>query len=207
MSVAEMIAYSYVWFILGAAHLIPGALYNSLYKHVNNAAALKTDEGYDKAGKYIRICIFINMFFSIPASIGVIVGMDSIMRLYGYGDNMVMLCTDYTAIAAISNFVSYTSSFITLTTDIDGHADFNAMFSLADNIVSIVLSAFVIPICRPTLFQLGLIHMAQDVVSYIVYYYFTWFRNGWHDPYKKGMKTKMTFDVSWHCSLYLHTAF
>jgi hypothetical protein len=196
MSVASMICYSYVWFIIDAAFLYPGALYNSLYKHVNNSVAGGDDAGYFKAGKYIRVCIIINLIISIPASIAIVFGMGSIFRFYGFGEAMVELSHGYTLIAVIHNVLSYTSSFITITTDIDGYADFNAKYTFFDSIVDIALSAFVIPIFRPTLVQLGLIHLAHDIVSTAFYYFLTWYRWGWYDSYKSGMKSPITLSVS-----------
>ncbi len=196
MSVASMICYSYVWFIIDAAFLYPGALYNSLYKHVNNSVAGGDDAGYFKAGKYIRVCIIINLIISIPASIAIVFGMGSIFRFYGFGEAMVELSHGYTLIAVIHNVLSYTSSFITITTDIDGYADFNAKFTFFDSIVDIALSLFVIPFFRPTLVQLGLIHLAHDIVSTAFYYFLTWYRWGWYDSYKSGMKSPITFSVS-----------
>lgn len=194
MSVAEMICYSYVWFILEAAFILSSALYNSLYKHVNNSIATETEEGYFKAGKYIRIGIIVNFVLSVPISIGMVFGMGSVFRLYGFGDQMVRLCHKYTIVAVIHNFTSTTSSFITLTTDIDGYADFNAKYSFIDTLVDIGLSVFVIPIFRPTLLQLGLIHYAHDIISTAVYYYLTWYKYGWFDLYKEGIRTPLTYD-------------
>ena len=191
-----MIAYSYVWFILEAAHLICSALYNSLYKHVNNAVAMESEEGCDKAGKYIRIGVFINLFLSIPASIGVVFGMGSIMRMYGYEEKMVELCSHYTIVAVIDNFTTTSFGLVSCMTEIDGHADFNAMYTLVDSLVSIAIAAFVIPFVRPSLVQLGLIHMAHEMLSYLVYFYLTWHRKGWFDDYKKGMMTPIKFEVS-----------
>lgn len=196
MSVAAMIAYSYVWFIIDAAFMYPCALYNSLYKHVNNAIAQETDEGYTKAGKYMKFCMIINFIISIPLSIAVYFAMGPIMRFYGFGEGMVDMCQGYTIISLVHNLFSYTSSFITITTDIDGYADFNAKYSFFDTLVDIALSAFVIPLCSPTLIQLGLIHLAHDVLSTALYYYLTWYKWGWYDPYKPGLKASMSYDVS-----------
>lgn len=194
MSVAEMICYSYVWFILGAAHIVSSALYNSAYKHVNNASALESDSGYEIGGIYIRMSIAINFLISVPASIAVVVFMGNIMRMYGYGDKMVELCTNYSIIAAISNFASVTSGFITCITDIEGHADFNAVFALADKVVVISLSFLVIPAMKPTLIQLGLIYLSQEFLSTLLYYYLTWYKNRWYDGYKRGILDGFTYE-------------
>lgn len=193
MNVASMIAYSYVWFIIDAAFIYSSALYNSLYKHVNNAIASKTEEGYTKAGKYIRVCIIINLIISIPISIGVVLAMDPIMEFYGFYDVKVQ---GYAIIAVIHNFFSYTSSFVTISSDIDGYADFNAKYAFLDSLVDILISAFVIPLYKPTLVQLGLIHLANEILSTSVYYFLTWSRWGWYDRYKAGLGTSLTYDVS-----------
>ena len=191
-----MICYAYVWFIIGAAFIYSSALYSSLYKHVNNAVAAETEEGYNKAGKYIRVCIIINLIISVPISVGVVYGMGPIMRLYGFDDEIVQMCYGYTIIAVFHNFASTTSGFVTITTDIDGYADFNAKYAFFDSLGDIALSAFFIPLCRPTLVQLGLIHFAHDIISTAFYYYLTHSRWGWYDLYMTGLMNALTYDVS-----------
>lgn len=194
MSVAEMICYSYVWFIIGAAFILPSALYSSSYKHVNNAIASETEEGCFKAGKYIRISVIINTILSIPIGIAVIFGMEYILRLYGFADQMVQLSFGYTIIAVIHQVTSSTSGFMNMTVDIDGYADFNAKFTFFDAAFDICLSFFVIPFLRPSLLQLGLIHYAHEILASIVYYYLTLIRWGWYDNYKEGMLTSLNYD-------------
>jgi Na+-driven multidrug efflux pump len=195
---AEMLCYSYVWFIMDAAHIVSGALYSSLYKHVNNAAALNTDEGHKKAGKYIRIAILFNFIISIPICIILIFTMGPIMKLYGYGKGIVKLSRKYTYVAAASNFISTTTSFASLVPDIEGHADFDAGYGLVDSGIDIVITMFLIPILQPTLMELGYIHLIQDVVSIIVYYSITWVRNRWFDKYKKGILSPLEFKTNIH---------
>jgi lysylphosphatidylglycerol synthetase-like protein (DUF2156 family) len=196
MSVAAMICYSYVWFIIDAAFIYSSALYNSLYKHVNNAVATETDEGYNKAGTYIRVCMLINLIVSVPISIAVVYGMGPIMRFYGFDDATVLMCHDYTIIAVIHNFASTTSGFVAITTDIDGYADFNAKYAFFDSLSDIAISAFVIPLCRPSLLQLGLIHFAHEIISTAFYYFLTHSKWGWYDLYMTGLMNALTYDVS-----------
>jgi len=194
MSIAEMICYSYVWFIIDSVYIISTAFYNSLYKHVNNSVASETEEGYFKAGKYIRISIIVNTIISIPISFAMIFGMGAVFRMYGFAEQMVHLSFGYTIVAVLHNFASYTSSFITLTTDIDGYADFNAKYAFINSLLDIGLSSSVIPLMRPTLVQLGLIHLGFEVLSTAFYYFLTWYRYGWFDLYKEGIMTPLTYD-------------
>jgi len=194
MSIAEMICYSYVWFIIDAAFLFSTALYNSMYKHVSNAIAPDTDEGYFKAGKYIRISIIINLILSIPISVAVIFGMGSIFRMYGFEEQMVQLCSSYTIIAIIHHLTTSISDYIASIIEIEGHADFNAKYSFFDSLVEIALSFFVIPVLKPSLIQLGIVHYTHAVLSSAFYYYLTWYKYGIYDPYVEGLTSPLTFD-------------
>ncbi len=156
-----MICYSYVWFVIDAVFIYSSALSSSLYKHVNNAIATGTEDGCFKTGIYIMI----NLITSIPLYVGVVYFMEAIMSFYGY-DGAIM---EYTIIAVVHNFLSTTSGFITITTDIDGYANFNAKFAFFDSIADIALSAFVIPYYKPTLVQFGLIFFASEILSTAIY--------------------------------------
>jgi hypothetical protein len=149
---------------------------------------LETTKGNFKAGKYIRISVIVNTIISVPVSIGMIFAMRPIMRFYGFGS--------YIYIAVIHNFASTTAGFISITTDIDGFADFNAKYALCDGLVNIAISAFIIPFVRPSLAQLGLIYLTIDVVSHWLYYYLTWYKWDLYCDYKKGMQAPITYDVS-----------
>ena len=189
MSVESMLCYSYVWFVIEAVFIYSNALSSSLYKHVNNAIATESEDGCIKAGIYIRVCIIINMIISIPLSVGVVYFIEEIMSFYSDDYDTVM---EYTIIAVVHNFFSTTSGFITITTDIDGYADFNAKYAFFDSIADIALSAFVIPYYKPTLVQFGLIFFASEILSTAFYYYLTWYRWGWYDDYKDGMRSSVT---------------
>lgn len=191
MGVAEMICYSYVWFILDASHIISDAMFNSLYKHANNCVAMETDEGNEKAGKYIRVCIFCNAIISIPICIGLVFAMAPIMNLFGYGPKVIALTNQYTIVAAVSKVISSSDMYITIIPDLDGHADFDAIYGFVDSLFDIILAMTIIPYLQPSLLQLGLIHLAQDLVSMIAYYSITWGWNGWYDKYKGGMFSKL----------------
>jgi Na+-driven multidrug efflux pump len=193
---AEMIGYSYVWFLIDAAHLISGALHSSLYKHVNNAAALGTEEGYTRAGKYMRICALFNFYLSLPVSIFLIFSIGPIMKLYGYGGYVAAISTEYAYVAIFSNFVDTSLGFFSFVPDIEGHADFDAMFELVDSGVDILIAMFVIPILRPSLFGLGLIHLVHDLTSACIYFIITWWYYGWFDKYKHGIYSELEFKIN-----------
>ena len=193
---AEMIGYSYVWFLIDAAHLISGALHSSLYKHVNNAAALGTEEGYTRAGKYIRISVLFNFYLSIPVSFFLLFSVGPIMKLYGYGDYVAVISTEYAYIAIISNFIDTSLGFLSFIPDIEGHADFDAMFELVDSGVDILIAMFLIPIFRPSLFGLGLIHLVHDFTSTGIYFIITWWYSGWFDKYKHGLSSELDFKIN-----------
>ena len=111
IGVAEMITYSYVWFLLDAAHIISGALGTSLYKHVNNSAATETTAGYFNGGRYIRICIIINAIFSTVISVIMILYMDVFLGMFGYGQQVTGTANSYTALAVIHNFIIISSRY------------------------------------------------------------------------------------------------
>ena len=191
----EMICYSYVWFLLDASHLISDAMYNSLYKHANNCVAAETDEGYEKAGKYIRICMLFNNLISIPICTGMVFAMGPFMRMFGYGPKIVNLSKNYTIIASITKVISTCTGFVSIIPDIDGHADFDAMYGLFDSLADIAVAMFVIPIVQPTLLQLGLIHLLQDILSTIVYLSIAGCMKGWFNKYKSGIFGKLDLYV------------
>ena len=193
---AEMICYSYVWFFMDAAHLVSGALYTSLYKHVNNAAALGTEEGWRKAGKYIRISIVFNFFMSVPIGAALYFSVGPIMKLYGYGAKIANLSTQYTLLAILSNFISTSTGFASLIPDVEGHADFDAMYGLIDSGIDIILALFLIPLLQPSLFGLGIIHLIHDIISIVVYYLITWCWCGWFSKYKEGIFTPLHFRIN-----------
>ena len=192
---AEMICYSYVWFFIDAANIVSTALYTSLYKHVNNAAAKETDDGYNKAGKFVRIAIYFNFIISIPISFILIFSVGPIMRLYGYGNKIAKLSQKYTVLASVSQFISTSTGYASLIPDIEGHADFDALFGLVDSGIDILIALFLVPWFHPSLLQLGLIHVAQDLLSIIVYYFITGYRNRWYDKNLKGFLDPLDFKI------------
>ena len=107
-----MLAYSYVWFILDAAHIINGALYESIYKHVNNAVAHNTREGNFKAGQYMRFGLILNAVLSIPIGFILILMMETFIGLFGYDEEVTGIARNYTILAVTSNLISYSSSLI-----------------------------------------------------------------------------------------------
>ena len=109
-----MICYSYVWFITGAAFLPVDAIYSSLYKHVNNAISNCDTNGYVKAGKYMKISFILIIALSIPISVGVVFGMGSIFKWYGFEQHMIELSKNYTIVAVIHTIFSTLFSIITV---------------------------------------------------------------------------------------------
>jgi len=192
---AEMICYGYVWFFMEATHIVSSALYTSLYKHANNAKALGTQEGYDRAGKYIRISIIFNFIISVPITIILMFTVGPSMRLYGYGNKIAILSQKYTLIACLSNFISSSMGYASIIPDLEGHADFDAIYGLIDSGIDIIITLFLIPVLRPSLLGLGLIQIVQDVVSINVYYIITGYWNGWFDKYINGIFGPLDFKI------------
>ena len=69
--------------------------------------------------------------------------------------------------------------------------DFDAMYSLIDSLADIGVAIFVIPIVQPTLIQLGLIHLFQDILSTIGYLSIVYCTKGWFNKYKSGLLGKL----------------
>ena len=174
--------------------MISSALYGSLYKHVNNAAALETEEGYTQAGRYIRISIIYSSFLQIPISVLLVKFMEFFLRSLGYDDNVTGMATAYTVTAVINDFLSTVSGFITIISDVEGHADFDAIWDLFDYGIDMLLMLLIIPTMQPTLFQLGLIHILQTITSLVVYYMITWYYFGWFEKYKVGLFSDLTYE-------------
>ncbi len=191
MGTAEMISYSYVWFILDAGHIVSNALYSSLYKHTSNCVGLGTEEAYYNAGKYIKICVVINAIFSIPVCVGLYFSMGSILQWFGYGAKIVAISQNYTIIAIVSQIAICSNMYVTIVPDLEGHAGFDAMYGLFDSLIDIAVAFYAIPFLEPTLFELGLIHLGKDTVSYFVYYLMTWTWKGWYDNFKYGFWSRI----------------
>lgn len=200
MGTGEMICYSYVWFLISLANVISEALYSSLYKHVNNAVALETEEGNINAGKYIRISLYLNVFTSLLVNTALIMTIDPIMRLYGYGEQIALLSQKYMYIAAVNDIMTSTISFPGLIVDIIGHADFDAIFGLVDSIMDILIAMIAVPRFQLDLIQLGVIHIVHDVIMTILYYWITWYRNQWFDKFKEGIVYPLDIQLSF-CNL------
>lgn len=206
MGTVEMICYSYTWFIISISSVVSEALYSSLYKHVNNAVALETEEGNTTAGKYIRIGMCINLFNSLLVNAVLITTIAPIMRLYGYGEQIALLSQNYMYIAAVNDLLTSSISFPALIPDIIGHADFDAMFGLVDAGIDISITILLVPKFQLTLLHLGLIHMVHDVLSVILYYWITWYRNQWFAEYKKGITNVLDIQIS-SCNLFSRNSF
>lgn len=65
-----------------------------------------------------------------------------------------------------------------------------------ESIIDILLSAFVIPMFHPSLVQLGLIHICEEIFGYAVYFYLTGYKWGWYDHYLSGIKAPLENNVS-----------
>ena len=72
------------------------AFYSAIYKRVNMASALETDDGYKTAGKYMKLGIFVNALISIPVTVGTIFCIPLLMTWMGYEDSIVELSRGYT---------------------------------------------------------------------------------------------------------------
>ena len=178
------------------AHILSNSLYGSLYKHVNNAAASGTPEGYHQAGQYIRIGLILNTIMTIPVSIILIFFMHDFIGLFGYGERVTNLAQGYTIIAVFKKFIETSSSFITMIMDIEDRADFDAMYDFVDHGVDAILLFVVIPLMKPSLVQFGLLQLSHDIISTIVYYCITWIWYGWFSKYKGGIFSPASFKVS-----------
>jgi len=139
--------------------------------------------------EYAAIC---NLIFSIPVCIGLVFCMGTIMKWFGYGEKIVGLTQNYTIIASATKIISTNTQYVSIIPDLDGHADFDAIYGLFDSIADIAMAVFVIPILKPSLVELGLIHLAQDILSLIIYYLITWTWKGWYAKYKGGMFAKLS---------------
>jgi len=193
---AEMICYSYVWFVIDACHIISKAMYESLYKHANNAAALETEEGYVQAGKYIQICCIINSLLSFLISTCLVFTMGPILRIFGYGNKIVELSDSYIIIAVVTNLITISNSYLEIVPDLGGHADFDALYGLFESTTDIAVSIFIVPYLKPTLAVLGVIHLIHDIISYMIYYAITVGYKGYFDGYKRGILCTLDLRVS-----------
>ena len=195
LGIAEMICYTWVWYIVQIFHFGSSALFNAIYLHVNNATSLETDEGNFLAGKYLQLAVVGNILISVPASLLVLIGTGPIMAMVGYGPNVIAVCQKYAVIACLSNLLESTSNMMTIVLDIDGHAKYNAIFDFWDEILGTVTTIIVVPIFTPSLPTLGIIYFIQDFAMVILFGYLTHTRNGWFEPYLGGFTSLFSYSM------------
>ena len=195
LGVAEMICYTWVWYIIELFHIGSSALFNSIYIHVNNAVALENDEGHFLAGKYLHLAMVGNILISIPASILVVMATSPILVMVGYGPKVIATCRKYAAISCLSNLFESTANMATIVLDIDGHAKYNAIFDFWDEIIGTLTTLFIVPIFTPSLSTLGCIFFIQDFAMTLLFFYLTHTRNRWYDRYMEGFFSSISYSL------------
>ena len=195
LGIDEMITYTYVWYIISILHFPNRALFSSLYHHMNISIAMNNAEGDHLTGEYVQMAIVLNVVSSIPASIIAVAIVPPIMTWIGYGGKVVSSCYYYSMIACVSNMMDNTLSMISIAMDIGGHARFNAIFDFWETVLTIVVTAFVIPLFQPSLFSLGVVYLVQDILMTLIYYGVTCQSFGWFDRYWKGFFSKFDYTL------------
>ena len=157
---------------------------------MNVSIAMNNAEGDHLTGKYVQMAIILNFISSIPASIIAVAVVPPIMTWIGYGGKVVSSCYYYSMIASVSNLMDGTLSMISIAMDIGGHARFNAIFDFWEAVLTIVVTAFVIPLFHPSLITLGVIYLIQDILMTLLYYGLTCLYYGWFERYREGFFSK-----------------
>lgn len=201
LGVAEMIAYTYVWYIISILFVINRALYSSIFHHVNISVALETEDGDNLTGKYLQMSVLLNVAFATPVSIAAVFLIKPILTKIGYGEGVVNSCQIYAILATISNILESSLSIVSCVLDITGHARFNAVFDFWETIVTVLTVIFIMPLFEPSLISLGLIFLVQDLVMIGIFLFVTAIWKGWFRKYEKALFTP--FYYSWNDSALL----
>lgn len=191
LGVAEMIAYTYVWYIISILFVANRALYNSIFHHINISVALETEDGNMLTGKYIKLSLLLNLILAIPSSVAAVFLVDPILTKIGYGDRIVHSCQVYAALASVSNILETSLSSISCILDITGHARFNAVFDFWETVITVLTAIFIMPLFNPSLISLGLVFLAQDLVMIALFLFITMYWKGWFESYKKGFFSRL----------------
>lgn len=200
MGLRAMICYSHVWYITGMTHILLSAWYSAIYKHLNQACALETVEGYHSAGHLTRIGIVGNFLLSIPISILTVIFMPNMMNLLGYDGAIVVLSQQYAVVVIINYLLSSTSELLYCILDLEGYAKFTAIFEFWESGLGL-LCDFVFIVCfSPSLVALGIFHLIFELASTFVYYGIVWSR-GWFNGYTGGLMSPIE---SWVSSIWYY---
>ena len=198
MGLRAMICYSNVWMVVYTVFLINDAWYDTVYKHVNVSASTKTKAGYLSAGLYLKVGVIGNFLMAIPFSILAVLFMPYILRWIGYDEIITEMSTGYALVAVLNNLFDSTTGLIDCVLDIEGHATFTAIFEFWDSIICAFLQYLFMRQYRPNLWQLGLFHLAEDVVFTAIYFFITGFYKRWFQPYREGIRSPLKSSVSFH---------
>ena len=196
MGLRELICYSNVWFVINTVYLINDPWYDTVYKHVNVAAASGTEEGYRSGGLYLKIGVIGNFILALPLSIVSVVYMPTILRWIGYDESIVEISQSYALVAAVNNFFESTTGLIDCVLDIEGHAKFTALYEFWESIICTFVDILFVRIYQPTLWELGLFHLAADVVSTTIYFIITGYYKRWFECYREGLRVPVSSAVS-----------
>ena len=196
MGLRAMICYSNVWFIVNLTHLINSAWYNSIYKHVNIACGIETDEGFVTAGKYINLGMAGNVIISIPTAIITVLCVPRIMDLLGYDESIVDLSQGFSVVVVISHLMATTCGILNCVMDMEGRAKFVTVFEFWESLIGIILTLIFVSTSGPSLVTLSLFHLLLDIVATGFFFYWVIVKKGWYDSYSDGIFSPLSSMVS-----------
>ena len=196
MGLREMICYSNVWFIITTAFFINDVWYDTIYKHVNVSAAVGTDEAYYTAGSYVKIGVVGNFLLALPFGIASVIFMPNILTWIGYDEIIASMSQSYAVIAFAANLFDTSSGIIDCVLDIEGHAKFTAVYEFWESLICTPMEFFFIKHYRPNLWQLGIFHIAETVLSTAIYFVITGHLKKWFSNYRSGLRAPIFSEVS-----------
>lgn len=196
MGLREMICYSNVWFVMSTAYIINSPWYDTVYKHVNVSAATCSPEGYRAGALYLKIGVIGDFLIALPLTITAVVYMPDILLWIGYDESIAEISQNFAAIAAFNSMFDSTAALIDCVLDIEGHAGFTAMYEFWETVLYIPLELLFVSKYQPNLTELGLFHVAADVISTALYFIITGYHKRWFKSYRDGFNAPITATVS-----------
>ena len=123
--------------------------------------------------------------------------MRAILTWIGYDPSRAAISQSYAIIAVANNMFDSAMGLIDCILDIEGHAKFTAVFEFWDSLASTGLAFYFVKTCRPSLWQLGLFHLASDVITTAIYFIMTGYFKCWFSEYREGLRAPMSSVVSY----------
>ena len=177
----SLAAYYSVSFIYTLSTMLMEGAHTSLLTLCSHAIGAKR---YYLAGQMVQIAAVIYQVMLIPFAITFVYFLEDIVEWLGFDEQVADMAYRYAILVYAAEFINPLDEGLYYLLDVTGHEIYATIMGLASSSTS-----FVCVLCvglfleNPSLQEIGLVHMAIDVVFFILnvclIYYFTWFDKYW----------------------------